>query len=383
MLEPRRSAPGRPALPTSCRTASFLTASLPFTGERFTPEIRGAIWYEHWHRYCAVLPAAKGRRVLDVACGEGYGSMLLAGVAAEVTGVDVDAAAIGHAVARYGERANLRYVQGSCTALPLAEASVDLVVSFETIEHLSGQEAMLAEFRRVLTPGGVLVISSPNKPVYSDETGLVNAFHVRELTREELSAMLGAHFPRQAWYGQRVLAHSLLWAERRDGPRAAELVALDGDNARLLDVPAPAMYFVVVCGAEDAALPELPALSVFDDGAQSLYRDYERALLAEKRLYWDEVDARKVAEERLAQLIGAVNDLASSRQREAAIGARVEALEAELSRTQRSFTQTSGALAHAKMRLADVDAKLAYRESWIGWLRWPLSRLRQRFAGAR
>jgi hypothetical protein len=55
-----------------------LTAPLPFTGERFTPELRGAIWYEHWHRYCVTLFAARGQRVLDAACGEGYGSWLLA-----------------------------------------------------------------------------------------------------------------------------------------------------------------------------------------------------------------------------------------------------------------------------------------------------------------
>ena len=78
-----------------------MTASLPFTGERFTPEIKGAIWYEHWHRYSVMLRAARGRRVLDAACGEGYGSWLLAGAAAEVIGIDIDAAAIGHAVARY------------------------------------------------------------------------------------------------------------------------------------------------------------------------------------------------------------------------------------------------------------------------------------------
>jgi SAM-dependent methyltransferase len=351
-----------------------LTASLPFTGERFTPEARGAIWYEHWHRYCVALPAVAGRRVLDAACGEGYGSFLLAGAAADVIGVDIDDVAIAHAIGRYAARPNLRFVRGSCDALPLDDASVDRVVSFETIEHLSSQAAMLAEFRRVLAPEGALILSSPNKAVYSGESGTENHFHVHELERGELEAMLRARFPQQHWYGQRALAHSFLWREDAGVARAAEFIALIADEVEVQQVPAPAMYFVVVCGAERAELPQLPVLSIFDDGALSLYRDYERALLAEKRLFWDEVDARKIAEARLADLVIAVNELASSRQREKAVSSRVTSLETELIRTQEAFAQASGALAH-------TTARLAHRESWRGWLRWPLGRIRRLLAG--
>ena len=352
-----------------------MTASLPFTGERFTPEARGAIWYEHWHRYCVALPAVAGQRVLDAACGEGYGSWLLAGAAAEVIGIDIDDAAIAHALGRYAGRSNLRFVRGSCDALPLGDASIDRVVSFETIEHLSSQTAMLAEFRRVLTPDGALILSSPNKIVYSEESGYDNHFHVHELERDELQAMLDARFPQQDWYGQRALAHSLLWRERSTGSRGAELVALIDDRVEIQKVPAPAMYFVVVCGGAHAVLPELPALSIFDDGALSLYRDYERALLAEKRLFWDEVDARKIAEARLAELVIAVNDLSSTRQREEAMALRLTSLDAELKRTQEAFAEVSGAL-------HETAARLAHRESWRGWLRWPLGRVRRLVGGS-
>ncbi len=364
--------PVRRPLPRRARRS--LTASLSFTGERFTPEARGAIWYEHWHRYCVALPAVAGKRVLDAACGEGYGSYLLAGAAAEVVGVDIDDATIAHAAGRYAGRPNLRFVSGSCDALPLDDASVDRVISFETIEHLSSQAAMLAEFRRVLAPEGALILSSPNKTVYSGESGYDNHFHVRELDRDELEAMLGARFPQQHWYGQRSLAHSLLWSEGGTAPRGAELIALVDDRVEFQEVPAPAMYFVVVCGGAHATLPELPALSIFDDGALSLYRDYERALLAEKRLFWDEVDARKIAEARLADLVTAVNELASSRQREEAVSSRVASLDAELTRTQNAFTQLSGAL-------DETAARLAHRESWRGWLRWPLGRVKRLFGG--
>jgi SAM-dependent methyltransferase len=347
-----------------------LTASLPFTGERFTPEIKGAIWYEHWHRYSVMLPAARGRRVLDAACGEGYGSRLLAGAAADVIGIDVDAAAIGHAVARYFAQPNLRYLQGSCTALPLTTGSVDLIVSFETIEHLEGQEAMLSEFRRVLAPGGALVISSPNKAIYSEETGYANEFHVRELTRDELAAMLLPHFPQQEWYGQRVLAHSLLWKEDGSATPTTELIVLSGDEARTQRIPAPPMYFLVACGANDTVLPRLAELSVFDDGAQSLYRDYERALLAEKRLYWDELNARKIADMRLEDLVTAADDLGQARR-------QAEEREAELTR---AHAARAIALAQASNELHDTRDRLAFRETWRGWLRWPLSHARRRFA---
>jgi SAM-dependent methyltransferase len=353
-----------------------LSAPLQFTGERFTPECNGAIWYEHWHRYCAVLPAAAGKRVLDAACGEGYGSMLLAGTAATVVGIDIDPTAIGHATARYAERANLGFIQGSCAALPLPDASVDLIVSFETIEHLTEQEAMLAEFRRVLTPGGALIISSPNKAIYSEETGYANHFHVRELTREELAAALASPFPQQAWYGQRALAHSVIWAESAAGSPSAELVALTDRGVESLEAPAPPVYFIVVCGGERAALPRLSALSLFDDGAQSLYRDYERALLAEKRLYWDEVDARKIAQQRLEEAIKAVNELSSARQREDALRQLAADLRSELERTQEAYADVARAL-------ADAQSRLRFRESWRGWARWPVHRLRGSIVGAR
>ena len=153
-------------------------SALTFTGERFAPEVAGAIWYEHWHRYCLVQPLVRGLAVLDAACGEGYGSFLLAQTAAEVYAIDIAADAIGHARARYAAP-NLHYLESSCIALPLGDASVDRIISFETIEHLAEQAEMLAEFRRVLKPDGALVISSPNQPVYSGETGGANEYHVR------------------------------------------------------------------------------------------------------------------------------------------------------------------------------------------------------------
>ena len=110
-------------------------------------------------------------------------------------------------------------------------------------------------------------------------------------------------------------------------------------------------------------MPRLPALSVFDDRAQSLYHDYQRALLEEKRLYWEEIDARRIAAQRLQETVMVVNDLASARQRVQGLDARVASLEGELSRVSSDLNMTA--------------SRLSYRESWRGWARWPLVRLRR------
>jgi len=344
-------------------------AALVFTGERFTPESRGAIWYEHWHRYCVVADLARGRRVLDAACGEGYGSALIAREAVQVVGVDVGTDAIAHAKSRYS-MPNLSYVQGSVTALPLPPSSIDLVVSFETIEHLAEQREMLAEFRRVLTPAGVLILSSPNRPVYNETGDVANAFHVRELDRGELKALLDDGFPNQTWYAQRVLAHSLLWSERDAGARASFDLLTDSGRARQ-DTPAAPMYFVVVCAAADAALPALPPISLFDDGRLSLWHEFARAARRERQLTWDELDARKIAEDRLRDLVAQVNVLSCERQRRAAIEQEYERVLAELARTQGEFRRE--AAAHS-----ETQRRLAYRETLPGWLRWPLGVARRR-----
>jgi len=354
--------------------------SLAFTGERYTPEVAGAIGYEHWHRYAAVAPLAAGRRVLDAACGEGYGSYLLAASAAHVTGVDIAASAVAHARSRYA-RPNLDYVQGSVLALPLPEAAVDLVVSFETIEHLAEQREMLAEFCRVLRPGGALVLSSPNRPVYNEAGGEANHFHVRELDGPELADLLTPLFPQQAWHAQRVVAHSLLWAQGASAGAVRYDRLGDGRAVRASE-PAPPMYFVVIAGAADAVLPALPALSAFDDGHLGLWQDYARALKRERQLAWDELDARKVAEDRLAELVASVNALASERQKCSALRERVAALEVELAASLHALGQRQQELAQERDAHATTRERLAYRESPAGWARWPLGAARRRLTGA-
>ncbi len=153
----------------------------------------------HLARYEFAATFTDGSRVLDCACGTGYGSALLAtrGRAASVVGIDLDEVTIAYA-ARHHSRGNVRFVVADAGRLDmLGSGSVDLVVSFETIEHVPDDRAMLEELRRVLRPGGRLVVSTPNNwPVD------ISPFHVRTYDEAAFRTMLSESFTVLAMYGQ-------------------------------------------------------------------------------------------------------------------------------------------------------------------------------------
>ena len=258
-----------------------MTEPLPFTGERFTPECVREIWYEHWHRYAFASRFARGRRVLDAACGEGYGSALLARSASRVVGVDLSPEAVTHARARYGGIANLAFEPGDATALDaLPDASVDLIVSFETIEHVEAQARMLDGFARLLAPGGLLILSSPDKRTYSDATGFRNEHHVRELYREELEALLAPRFPAVRLFGQKLLFQSAIW-DLGAQPARVETVTAGPDGAPSAEGLAYApLYFIAVCAKSAGELPrDLEArVHLFGDSNESVYAHYQHEI---------------------------------------------------------------------------------------------------------
>lgn len=226
--------------------------SLPWTGERFLPEMQGSIEIEHLHRYLFAKQLTSGKRVLDIASGEGYGSALLAYTATSVVGVDISPEAIAHASAKY-RADNLEYRLGSCAAIPLMDHSVDIVVSFETIEHHVEHEAMMREIKRVLIPGGLLVISSPDKLEYSDRIGYDNPYHVKELYREEFESLLGDYFKNHSIAGQRIIYGSAIFGETSPN----KISNYDLRDKLLEAVPSirGAVYLVAV--ASDAELPSI------------------------------------------------------------------------------------------------------------------------------
>lgn len=161
------------------------------TGERFDPSQMGGhlIEAEHFARYAWAAQFAKGRRTLDAACGTAYGTaMLAAGGAAAVIGVDLDEGVI--AEARASAPAGTSFEVGDLGKLPFGDDEFDLVTCFEAIEHVSDPELVLDELARVLRPDGLLLVSTPNRDVYTPG----NPYHLRELTPNELEAELGKRF---------------------------------------------------------------------------------------------------------------------------------------------------------------------------------------------
>lgn len=369
-----------------------MSLDLEFTGERFVPGIAGEIAHEHWHRYAFARRFAAGKRVLDAACGEGYGSALLAGSAADVVGVDIAEEAVAHARATYAGRGRLRFEVASATALPLPDASVDLVVSFETLEHLprDDQPRMLAEFARVLTADGVLLLSAPNPVEYSDARDYRNPFHLYEPPREELARLLATAFPAQRWYLQRRYFGSAVWSE--DPAGATE--ALTGDAARVDDAAPPAaMYFIVLAARDAAALPaQAPRLSLFADRDDAeLARIDARAgevlrldtLLRERDAALDRQTAHV---HHLESLVAERERIVGERDR--ALATAASERDAIVTRLQHAADEARAELASARQAVAalqDEGARLeralaaqeriiAYRQSarwWLGlpWLR--------------
>lgn len=225
---------------------------LAFTGERYTPEIGGSIELEHIHRYLLAKQLVAGKTVLDIACGEGYGSALLAEKADHVYGVDIARDAVEHARKRYTS-ANLEFLHGSCTDIPLPSASIDVIVSFETIEHHAEHDAMLREFLRVLKATGVLVISSPDKLECTDKTRIVNPHHVKELYHNEFTELMLRYFKNFHLYGQRVLHASAIFCENGASKLRNYNIVNDQKNGTA-GIPNPMFHIAVASNCE---LPDI------------------------------------------------------------------------------------------------------------------------------
>jgi SAM-dependent methyltransferase len=311
----------------------------------------------------------------------------------------------------------MRFIAASCAGLPLPSASIDVVVSFETIEHVSQieQRQMLSEFSRVLTREGVLVISSPNKRLYSEARNYVNEFHVHELYREDLEKLLSANFPAQHWLHQRLTYWSGIWSEDEESTHAE---AWMGGDAQIAPYPTPdAMYFIVVAARGVDTLPALDVrVSLFTDAEESVLKHAEaserealrldellrerNAALAEhadlvRHLELVVAERQQLVDGRDVQLA----DITKSRQqRESAFAARERELAEEISRRDRLLAERDAELALRAdailiqgKRLAAMDAErvrheaalaaqeraISYLQSFRGWCAWPLRRLRQ------
>ncbi len=181
------------------------------TGERFLPQMKGVIHYEHLIRYFFVINQLdlSGKTVVDLASGEGYGSNILSQFAEFVYGFDISHQAIDHAKKLY-RRSNLNFATADVSNIPLKDNTVDIFVSFETIEHHDKHQQMMAEIKRVLKPEGILVISSPDKKYYTDLPGYFNPYHINELYYSDFKLLIQKYFKYSFFYFQNNFSGSII-----------------------------------------------------------------------------------------------------------------------------------------------------------------------------
>lgn len=335
---------------------------MEFTGERYVPSEGGPIKYEHLHRYAVSLALCEGKSVLDIACGEGYGSALLARVAKSVVGVDIDPTTLNYARQSYYNE-NLKFLVGSCDSIPLPDHSVEVVTSFETIEHHDRHEEMMLEIKRVLTPNGLLIISSPNRFIYSDQPNYVNEFHVKELYYDELMDLLSRHFKHVRCDGQRLATGSFVFPLNASG--GDHYAAYSGD-AQLLTkkigpLPSP-VYFIAVCS--DSSLRETGLTSVYIDAKDDLLNKLETERLShinELQLQVRRLEERISAERATyeSQLKNSGEELTLARHHIGTQDSELKRGRAQLASYEAELAQRTEECTVAQNRISQQEAELA------------------------
>ena len=228
---------------------------LTLTGERTIPglDVENYWFRRHEVVYQQSAPRCAGLEVLEAGCGEGYGADLISRVARRVIALDYDQTTVAHVRARYPR---VEVMHGNLAELPLADASVDVVVNFQVIEHLWNQTQFVRECARVLRPSGLLMVSTPNRITFSPGRDTpINPFHTRELNADELTRLLvDAGFT------------SLSMSGVFHGPRLAEMDArhggsiIDAQIARAVaDAPWPAELLADVAAVTSADFDVLDA----------------------------------------------------------------------------------------------------------------------------
>ncbi|MEK3675532.1 class I SAM-dependent methyltransferase [Paenibacillus sp. FSL R10-2771] len=237
---------------------------MKYTGERFIPDNDGLeIEAEHVHRYKAITSGLKNLKVLDAGCGTGYGSLFMSQYAKEVIGIDISQETITWCEEHYSDQKNLKFLQASLENLPFSDSEFDCIVIFEVIEHVDAQiqNMFLKEAKRILKPDGILIMSTPNRSIYTDKSGYTNPYHIAEFYINDFKEYLNQEFLYTKLYNQSLHVISNIsdeaFNERRT--RIFHNASLDNDGK----------YMIALCSNKKGAI------SPFDLG--SIYK-YDSAL---------------------------------------------------------------------------------------------------------
>lgn len=256
--------------------------NLEFTGEMFLPwtEI-DSTHYEHVHRYFVAGKFVKGKKVLDIACGEGYGCKLLAQNSQSVIGIDINKNTIAHAKKKY-QSENIEFLEGSMTQIPISGENVfDVITCFEALEHIKEQDKMLSEVKRLLTDNGIFLISTPNKEEYSYRKNQKNPYHQKELTLNEFHELLQSFFPFVKLYGQKTFVSSNIWplSDRPDNFKEITIERINDEYRESKIEDAKADFFVAIASINDLKDIEIdPSFIINTAGAKTYISRIEEEL---------------------------------------------------------------------------------------------------------
>jgi 2-polyprenyl-3-methyl-5-hydroxy-6-metoxy-1,4-benzoquinol methylase len=251
-------------------------ATLPNDGERMIPEYHKGLelYGEHLARYQIVEPLINNKVVLDIACGSGYGSAILATHAKKVTGIDVDKDAVEYAKANYLS-SKINFTHGDASDIPMSDKSVDVIISYETVEHVKDYKKFISETKRVLKKDGVLVISTPNEKTFYDD----NPFHKHEFEFMEFLKLLKSKYRnvepyfQSTWLYNSILDQELVNKEWRQSVDTINTIA---------NGPHKAIFFIMVCS--DERLPKLQPLGTIS----RTWSEKDELLAAKKQALTDQ-----------------------------------------------------------------------------------------------
>lgn len=254
---------------------------IEWTGERYVPWvdlITPEIHYEHIHRYSYVQQFVEGKKVLDLASGEGYGCAILAEKASEVVGIDIDEQAVRHAVGQY-LLPNINFICGSITDIPIkGENLFDVITCFEAMEHIEDHDKLLSEVKRLLTKEGLFIVSTPNKLIYNIYSGGPNLYHLKELNFDEFKNILEKHFPQVSFLGQKVFPVSSIWPIGKSKGNYTDFCVSKDKNGFVpvsINNKIP-LYFIGI--ATQASIENFSLFSTLTDVSGEIFNSFRRII---------------------------------------------------------------------------------------------------------
>ncbi len=250
------------------------------SGERLYPTMLDETALEHLHRYAIATEFITEKKILDIACGEGYGTLLLSLKAKHITGADINEETIKKAVIKY-KRDNLNFIHSEIINLPFPEQSFDTITCFETIEHTINHQEVIKELKRVLKNDGVLIISTPDKKNYSEKNNYSNPFHLIELYENDFKELIQTNFNYSTFYKQSKALASIITSDTESPLTHSYTGNFNWIEKKEIIEP---LYWIAI--ASDSPVPERGISSLFYNNKMTeKYMEYLRFRMKETISY--------------------------------------------------------------------------------------------------